>query len=79
MSNDINYTSKAITTQIRATSRASVKVRDNFYTVEYSEERTIPDVEGVNLEEEKRILWDDVNGEVDAQIEDIIKSFAKQK
>lgn len=79
MSNDTNYESKAITTQIRATSRASVKVRDNYYTVEYSEERTIPDVEGVNLEEEKRILWDDVNGEVDAQIEDIIKSFAKQK
>lgn len=79
MSNDTNYISKAITTQIRATSRASVKVRDNFYTVEYSEERTIPDIEGVNLEEEKRILWDDVNGEVDAQIEDIIKSFAKQK
>lgn len=79
MSNDTNYESKAITTQIRATSRASVKVRDNYYTVEYSEERTIPDVEGVNLEEEKRILWDCVNGEVDAQIEDIIKSFAKQK
>lgn len=79
MNNDTNYESKAITTQIRATSRASVKVRDNYYTVEYSEERTIPDVEGVNLEEEKRILWDDVNGEVDAQIEDIIKSFAKQK
>lgn len=79
MSTDTNYTSKAITTQIKATSRASVKVRDNFYTVEYSEERTIPDIEGVNLEEEKRILWEDVNGEVDAQIEDIIKSFAKQK
>lgn len=77
MSTDTNYTSKAITTQIRATSRASVKVRDNFYTVEYSEERTIPDIEGVNLEEEKRILWNDVNGEVDTQIEDIIKSFAK--
>ena len=77
MSTDTNYTSKAITTQIRATSRASVKIRDNFYTVEYSEERTIPDIEGVNLEEEKRILWEDVNGEVDAQIEDIIKSFAK--
>ena len=73
MSNDTNYTRKAIITQIRATSRASVKVRDNYYTVEYSEERTIPDIEGVNLEEEKRILWDDVNGEVDAQIEDIIK------
>ena len=79
MSNNTNYEQKAVTTQIRATSRASVKVRDNYYTIEYSEERTIPDVEGVNLEEEKRILWDCVNGEVDAQIEDIIKSFAKQK
>jgi hypothetical protein len=37
MSNDTNYESKAITTQIRATSRASVKVRDNYYTVEYTE------------------------------------------
>ena len=79
MSNNTNYEQKAVTTQIRATSRASVKVRDNYYTIEYSEERTIPDVEGVNLEEEKRILWDCVNGEVDAQIEDIIKSFAKPK
>ncbi len=77
MSNDTNYESKAITTQIRATSRASVKVRDNFYTVEYSEERTIPDVEGVNLEEERKALWDCVNNECDNQIEDIIKSFAK--
>ena len=77
MSNDTNYQSKAITTQIRATSRASVKVRDNFYTVEYSEERTIPDVEGVNLEEERKALWDCVNAECDNQIEDIIKSFAK--
>ena len=77
MSNDTKYTQKAITTQIRATSRASVKVRDNFYTVEYSEERVIPDIDGVNLEEEKCLLWADVNAEVDNQIEDIIKSFAK--
>ena len=79
MSNDTNYVSKAITTQIRATSRASVKVRDNFYTVEYTEERTIPDVDGVNLEEERKLLWNDVNDTVDSQIEDIIKSFAKSK
>lgn len=77
MSNDTKYERKAITTQIKATSRASVKVRDNYYTVEYSEERTIPDIEGVNLEEEKKLLWDDVNNEVDNQIEDIIKLFAK--
>jgi hypothetical protein len=77
MSNDTKYESKAITTQIRATSRASVKVRDNFYTVEYTEERTIPQVDGVNLEEERKLLWDTVNDECDNQIADIIKSFAK--
>lgn len=79
MSNDTNYTSKAITTQIRATSRASVKVRDNFYTVEYTEERTIPQIDDVDIAKEREILWDCVNNEVDTQIEDIIKSFAKQK
>lgn len=64
------YEQKAITTTIRATSRASVKIRDNFYTLEYCEERVIPDVEGVDLEAEKMILWDAVNSEVDKQIED---------
>ena len=28
-------------TSIRATSRASIKVRDSFYTMEYCEERSI--------------------------------------
>lgn len=79
MSNDTNYVSKAITTQIRATSRASVKIRDNYYTVEYTEERTIPQVEGVDLEQERKLLWDCVNEECDNQIDDIIKSFAKSK
>lgn len=77
MSNDTNYERKAITTQIRATSRASCKIHDNYYTVEYSEDRTIPDIEGVDIEEEKRILWDDVNTEVDNQIEDILRTFKK--
>lgn len=79
MNNDTNYQSKAITTQIRATSRASVKVRESFYTVEYTEERTIPQIEGVDIEKERALLWDDVNNEVDTQIEDILNSFAKQK
>ena len=78
MSKDTNYEQKAITTQIRATSRASVKIGNDFYTVEYSEERTVPDVEGVNLEKERQILWDCVNDEVDAQIDTIIK-LANQK
>ena len=68
------YEQKAITTTIRATSRASVKIRENFYTIEYSEERVIPEVEGLDLESEKKILWDDVNREVDLQIEDIYEA-----
>lgn len=61
---------------IKATSRASVKVADSFYTVEYCEERSIdPDD---NVEEERKKLWDTCNGEVDSQIEDILKSFSRK-
>ena len=72
-----NYQSKATISSIRATSRASVKVRDNFYTVEYSEERTLPTDIEYDIDKEREILWNTVNDEVDKQIEDIIKSFAK--
>lgn len=71
------YTPKAVTTSIRFTSRASVKIGDSFYTIEACEERTIPDLEGVNIEEERFALWNTVNNEVDVQIQDIIKSFRK--
>ena len=75
---DRNYEPKAKVTVIRATSRASVKVRDNFYTVEYSEERAIPDIEGVNLEAEKQALWETVNYECDNQIHDILDTFGSK-
>lgn len=67
----------AKTTRIVATSRASVKVRDCFYTVEYEEERTIPDIEGISLSDEREKLWETVNGECDRQIEEIVKTFKK--
>lgn len=70
-----NYQSKAKIISIKATSRASIKIRDNFYTLEYSEERVIPDLPDVDIIKEKELLWDAVNAEVDAQIEDVIKSF----
>jgi hypothetical protein len=63
--------SKATIKSIKATSRASVKIRDSFYTIEYCEERLIP--EDANIEEERAILWDVVNNEVDNQIADIEK------
>lgn len=63
-------------TSIRATSRASVKVADSFYTVEYCEEHSIDPED--NVEEERKKLWDICNSEVDSQIEDILKSFSKK-
>lgn len=79
MSNDTNYTSKAITTKISATSRVSAKIGDDFYTLEFTEERTIPDVEGVDLEKERNILWDEVNYSVDVQLQDTIKLVLESK
>ena len=38
---------QAIPTTIKATSRASVKIGDNYFTVEYSEERMLPQVEEI--------------------------------
>ena len=69
------YTSKAVVTKISATSRVSIKVRENFYTVEYTEERAIPDVDGIDIEAERRLLFDAVNGVVDAQADDILRTF----
>ncbi len=66
----------AVTTTIRATSRASVKINDSFYTVEWCEERMVEPED--DLEEARASLWETCNTEVDGQIEDILKSFAKR-
>lgn len=63
------------TTTIKISSRASVKVNDSFYTVEYTEERSIEDSDV--LEEERANLWDACNSEVDNQIEDILRTYKK--
>ena len=69
------YESKAIITKIQATSRASCKIRDNYYTIEFTEERIIPDIEGIDIEEERALLWDTVNAECDNQVADIVEQF----
>lgn len=75
----MEYTSKAVVTEISATSRVAIKVRDNFYTVEYTEKRAIPDVEGVDIEQERLALFDAVNGVVDMQAEDILRMTQPNK
>ena len=71
------YVSKAKIKTITATSRTSVKVGDSFYTLEFTEERTIPQTSTVNITLEKDILWDEVNSQVDKQIEDVLRTFKK--
>lgn len=66
---------KAVTTTIRATSRASVKIRDSYYTLEYCEERMIPEGIEVDLGEEREELWTLVNSEVDKQIADVANAY----
>lgn len=71
--------SKLTTTSIRFTSRASVKIKDNFYTVEASEERVVPDgINDVDWKLEKQLLWDEVNTQCDNQIQDIIETFGQK-
>lgn len=73
--------SVAKTTTIRATSRASVKIGESYYTVEYQEERLLPDtdIDDAQLAEERAVLWDVCNTEVDNQIRDIINMYADTK
>lgn len=72
-----NYISKAKTVSIKFTSRVSVCVDKNYYTVEATEERMIPDLEDIDIAKEKELLWDSINADVDGQIEDILKIYKK--
>ena len=71
-------TKKVVTTVIKATSRASIKIGDSFYTLEYGEERSVdPTLTAKGLKQAKTNLWADVNAEVDQQVEDIIELYKK--
>ncbi|MDD7450483.1 MAG: hypothetical protein PUK76_05495 [Treponema sp.] len=54
-----------------------MKIRDNYFTVEYAEERTIPELPDIDMDKERQILWDEVNCVVDNQIQDIINTYKK--
>lgn len=63
---------EARTTTIKATNRMSVKIDNNFYTVEWCEERVIP--EGMSEEDVQKArasLWDTCVQECENQIADI--------
>ena len=70
------------TTSIKFTSRASVKIRDNYYTFEATIEKQCDTPEIISNEEyetAKRDLWDEVNAEVDNQVQDIVELLKSRK
>lgn len=71
------YTSKAKISKISATSRASVKIRDSYFTLEYTEERVIPEIEGVDIDAERALLWQTVNDQVDNQVNETIAAVKR--
>lgn len=72
---DMSYEIKGVPTKITATSRSAVKVRDNFYTVEASEERSISTDSDIDMKEEFKALFDELNDVIDLQAKDIIDTF----
>lgn len=70
-----SYVTHTIPTKISATSRCSVHIKDNYYTIEVSEERSINEANGINMDKEYELLFKQVNSVVDKQCEDIIKTF----
>lgn len=73
-----NYISKAKPTVIKFNSRASVNIRDAWYTFEYGEERQIDNFNEVNIDKEIQCLTDDCNNVVDKQIEEIVNMLLRK-
>lgn len=78
------YIPQGITTKIQASSRISLKIKDNFYTIEFSEERDISKLHDTIKEKgaldkaitkEREALWETVNNEVDNQALEIQQMF----
>ena len=69
------YESKAKITKISATSRMSIRLKENYFTIEYTEERVIPDLPDIDIGKERELLWDTVNGQCDDQAAIINETF----
>ena len=73
------YITRAVPTEITATSRSAIRIKENYYTIEVSEKRTInaDDLEGIDMDKEYEALFNEVNDVVDRQCEQIVKTFTK--
>lgn len=73
-----NYETKVIPKVIKFSSRASVKIGDKYYTIEYGEERQIDNFNEIDIDKERQLLIDTCNNQVDKQVEEIVKTFLQQ-
>lgn len=68
-----DYKSQATTTTIKASSKVSIKIKDTFYTLDFTEERALPpEIDTTNIAIEKELLWGAVHAQVDQQIQEIL-------
>ena len=79
------YVSHAYPTEISATSRCAMCIRDtktgkdNYYTIEVTEKRAITNVDDIDMDLEYKMLFDEINGVVDNQMIDIVKAVKEKK
>ena len=69
--------SECKTRVIKYSSRVSTKIKDNYYTFDYGEERTV--LEDENVDKEIKNLIDDCNTVVDSQVEEVYNLLVRKK
>lgn len=69
--------SECKTRVIKYSSRVSTKIKDNYYTFDYGEERTV--LEDENVDKEIKNLIDDCNAIVDSQVEEVYNLLVRKK
>ena len=77
MAKKAEYEIQGMVSKISATSRCAVKIKDNFYTIEASEERLFPNGAYLDMDKEYASLFDSVNGVVDGQMNEILDTFGR--
>lgn len=72
----MSYKQQAKTIKISGTSKATIQIKNNYYSFSYSEERELPEDDSrVNIEKERELLWETLNAEVDKQIDEITQLY----
>ena len=76
---DENYISQAKTKVIKFNSRASIKLKEQYYTFEYGEEREIQDIDKIDMNKEIAALTQHCNNVVDDQLKEIVNALLYNK